>query len=527
MNSIARYRSFLAVAGFTAILFAATSVEGGVLLNQNIITNGSAELGLTGWTSVHGGGGTVWRDSGAGYGFVGEIPQNVLLRQSGVDVSSLASMIDSGELLFSMSGSMYSHASGDYASLWAFFDDGTYVLLNAGQYQAWQSPSATGVVPIGVRSISFEIHLTFSGHPDGFNHAMADSFQFALMAPANRNPNADAGGPYLLRDQELLVLDASDSSDQDKVFGDAINSYSWDLNNDGIGDFTTSDPVASLTYSHYNQYFDRSGNYTVGLSVTDRNGGTGTSHASLSFSSVPEPASLSIFGLVGLTACRIRRRPRRRKDMVGTEDSEVICIRWIARMRILLSLFCGAVIALIATETSAGVLVLTATQDAGLRGDNRNSAEGLDDKLLTEEQDLSYAIVQFDLSSVTGIINSAKLRMEWHTSTILNQGVNVYRFGNAWTESAVTWNNVNGGNDPFDAVIGGVLDIVGSPNLPPGTQMGTFAEWDVTAAAREWYDSTLTNNGLFLRSFAGGTDLSFYSLQHGAGASSPQLVLDA
>ncbi|HUG90275.1 MAG TPA: hypothetical protein VML55_05555, partial [Planctomycetaceae bacterium] len=66
-------------------------------------------------------------------------------------------------------------------------------------------------------------------------------------------------------------------------------------------------------------------------------------------------------------------------------------------------------------RTLLSTVTLTATADAGLRGDMRDSAEGLDDKLLTRESDPSYALVQFDTSTLTMPVSSAFLRMEWHT----------------------------------------------------------------------------------------------------------------
>jgi PEP-CTERM motif len=176
---------------------------------------------------------------------------------------------------------------------------------------------------------------------------------------------------------------------------------------------------------------------------------------------------------------------------------------------------------------SAGMITITTNQDAGLRGDNaftRNAAEGLDDKLVTRQNDPSYGLIQFDLSGVTTPIVSATLRMEWNASNVLNQGVSVYRFGTSWTENTVTWNSVNGGADPFGQVIGGALDSVNSPDLGSGTQTGTFAEWDVTAAAQEWKAGTLTNNGLLIRSFGSSDLLSFWSLQGvPQGRTAPQL----
>ena len=198
----------------------------------------------------------------------------------------------------------------------------------------------------------------------------------------------------------------------------------------------------------------------------------------------------------------------------------------LAHIAIIAFLACG--------HARADLITLFASQDAGLRGDNRDSAEGLDDKLVTRENDPSYSLVQFDLSSITGVINSATLRMEWHSSDVANQGVSVYRFGDlawestfgTWSQSSVTWNNVNGGDDPFSAVAGTALDTVNSPNLGPGIHTGTFAEWDVTLAAQEWAATPENNNGLLLRSFAGGTALSFYSLQHGVLGTAPQLILN-
>lgn len=172
----------------------------------------------------------------------------------------------------------------------------------------------------------------------------------------------------------------------------------------------------------------------------------------------------------------------------------------------------------------AGLITLTATQDAGLRGDFeaiRNSAEGLDDKLLTEQNDPSYALVQFDLSGVTESIQSATLRMQWHTSNVLNQGVGVYRFEKAWSQNTVTWNNINGGNDPFNLVTTAVLDNVNSIILGPDP---AFAEWDVTAAAQEWNTGS-DNHGLILRSAASDNDLIFFATEH-ATAAPPQLLIE-
>ena len=64
--------------------------------------------------------------------------------------------------------------------------------------------------------------------------------------------------------------------------GDAIAAYSWDLNGDGVfGDATTA--TTSYTYN-------RSGNYTARLTVTDKHGATGTSTVSISVNNTPPAA---------------------------------------------------------------------------------------------------------------------------------------------------------------------------------------------------------------------------------------------
>jgi hypothetical protein len=182
-------------------------------------------------------------------------------------------------------------------------------------------------------------------------------------------------------------------------------------------------------------------------------------------------------------------------------------------------------LAVASLPAAAGVITLTAIQDAGLRGDQKNSTEGLDDKLLTRQSDQSYALVQFDLSGIAAPILAATLRMEWHVSPVLNQGVQVWRFNLAWNETTVTWNNANGGSDPLSATIGGALDAVNSPNLGGGVTTGTFAEWDITSAAVGWQAGDFANHGVLLQSFAGATFLSFHSSEAIDGGAAPQLLV--
>ncbi len=91
-------------------------------------------------------------------------------------------------------------------------------------------------------------------------------------------PEADPGGPYVARQSTSITLNGSAS---DPFAGDSI-SYAWDLDNDGgYGDSSAQNPSVS---------FPVTGTQTVGLRVTDSQGGIGTANA-----------SVVVVGLSGLT----------------------------------------------------------------------------------------------------------------------------------------------------------------------------------------------------------------------------------
>jgi hypothetical protein len=83
---------------------------------------------------------------------------------------------------------------------------------------------------------------------------------FALGAPANQPPVADAGGPYSGYAGSSISLSASNSTDPDNN----IMSYEWDLDNDGQYDDASGVTVTTS--------FNQVGNHIVGLRVTDVDG---------------------------------------------------------------------------------------------------------------------------------------------------------------------------------------------------------------------------------------------------------------
>jgi len=79
----------------------------------------------------------------------------------------------------------------------------------------------------------------------------------------NNPPTANAGGPYTATEGQSITLDASGSSDLDGT----ITLYEWDIDNDGIYDYSSTLPTQSHIYA-------QQGTYTIKLRVTDNLGAT-------------------------------------------------------------------------------------------------------------------------------------------------------------------------------------------------------------------------------------------------------------
>ncbi len=100
----------------------------------------------------------------------------------------------------------------------------------------------------------------------------------AAVSVANVAPTADAGGPYSGDQGEDIAVDGSASSDP----GNDIVLYEWDLDNDGAYDDATG---VTATFNSAD-----SGDFTIGLRVTDSDGDTSTATAAVSVSNVAPTA---------------------------------------------------------------------------------------------------------------------------------------------------------------------------------------------------------------------------------------------
>jgi PKD repeat protein len=110
---------------------------------------------------------------------------------------------------------------------------------------------------------------------------------------ATTAPVADAGGPYTGFEGQAVFLDGSGSTDNDGI----IVRYEWDIDNDGIYEYSSFSPTQSHVYN-------QDGTYTVRLRVTDNLGATGEATATADISdSVPTAdfTCIPILGIVPLT----------------------------------------------------------------------------------------------------------------------------------------------------------------------------------------------------------------------------------
>lgn len=98
---------------------------------------------------------------------------------------------------------------------------------------------------------------------------------------ANQPPVVDAGGPYLLEDfNSTIQLNGLGSIDPNKLTGDYITSYTWDLNNDGqYNNAYGPSPLFASSQGNPSDTALFGGKFRVDLKVTDTFGASDTDAA--------------------------------------------------------------------------------------------------------------------------------------------------------------------------------------------------------------------------------------------------------
>jgi len=161
--------------------------------------------------------------------------------------------------------------------------------------------SGGGYAESGTGSMSFTIGQLVYKTAEDPTGIMTQGFQ-QPDCPPNSDPVADAGGAYILQLLGDLSLDGSGSLDPDGtgICGDAIVSWSWDLDNNGVfGDATGETPLvpwATMDGLGINTV----GTYTIVLQVTDGNGATATASTTVELTDSVDVPTLGQWGLINM-----------------------------------------------------------------------------------------------------------------------------------------------------------------------------------------------------------------------------------
>jgi len=133
----------------------------------------------------------------------------------------------------------------------------------------------------------------------------------------------------------------------------------------------------------------------------------------------------------------------------------------------------------------------------------------------------SRMYVQFDLSSIpsTSVILSADLGLFYYAEspTSVDGPVGAYRVSGNWVESSIVWNNQPSvQSTPIDTV------------TVPGAHTGDFVLWDISTLAQGWVGGSIANRGVLLRdtdetSYDGVK--SFRSSDWGTAGERPKIVI--
>ncbi|MBI5665925.1 MAG: PKD domain-containing protein [Nitrospirae bacterium] len=106
-------------------------------------------------------------------------------------------------------------------------------------------------------------YFTVTAYDTSGNESVYSNEVSKLVLPLNKPPVANAGGIYSNAEGQVILLNGSGSVDPDG----SIVRYEWDVNGDGIYDYSDAPATRSHTYS-------RQGVYTIKFRVTDNLGAT-------------------------------------------------------------------------------------------------------------------------------------------------------------------------------------------------------------------------------------------------------------
>lgn len=174
----------------------------------------------------------------------------------------------------------------------------------------------------------------------------------------------------------------------------------------------------------------------------------------------------------------------------------------------------------------------TATHDAYIQGSTADTNYGAAEFVNATSISSRKSYIQFDVSSITGIVDSATLSFDVRTRSSNIHNFNVYGLndgvtGEAWDESTLTFNNAPGNDSGFSGVV--AEDVTLLDNFDVSSAL--FDVGDTVTLSSANIASYLNNdtNGivsfLIIRQNSQNAATSFYSKENLAGAIAPTLTV--
>jgi len=137
----------------------------------------------------------------------------------------------------------------------------------------------------------------------------------------------------------------------------------------------------------------------------------------------------------------------------------------------------------------------------------------------TGERDRAF--LQFNISSLpsTAVITQADLGLYYYFDSLgVSEDVGVYEVTGSWSDSTITWNNQ-------PTVNATVLDTV----TLPASGSDSFENWTITELVKGWFDGTVANNGVMVRTINDSVNTAarkeFYSADWSNPTLCPEIVI--
>lgn len=170
-------------------------------------------------------------------------------------------------------------------------------------------------------------------------------------------------------------------------------------------------------------------------------------------------------------------------------------------------------------------------EDTFINGWSVDTNYGTNTRLLVRSGEWMSALLRFDLSGLPAGVSVQEAKLGLYVSGRSNTNpitMEVYRLRRPWREMEATWNLARAGDAwgvPGAKAAGTDLDSAPLSRLQMNG-ISTWAEWDITAAVRDWLAAPASNFGVIVKSFdLAGVQYNILSSESGNVTLRPRLTI--